>query len=136
MWNNSCYNSFFIVPVEWRFWLKLIHLKTYYLVKSADWFLYMSITLVWHSLKTIYHKNMTPFAICYHLYSFKNMRNNPWRSVTFSRKVYIFGVFLVCIFPHSDWIWTRKNPNMDTFHAVYLAEFMWLTKERFKSKKT
>ena len=30
----------------------------------------------------------------------------------------IFGVFLVRIFPHSDWIRTRKTPNMDTFHAV------------------
>ena len=46
----------------------------------------------------------------------------------------IFGVFLVCIFPHSDWlprdtpylhiqstcgkIRTRKTPNTDTFHAV------------------
>ena len=30
----------------------------------------------------------------------------------------IFGVFLVRIFPHSDWIRTRKTPNTDTFHAV------------------
>ena len=49
-------------------------------------------------------------------------------------KVALFGVFLVHIFPHSDWIrrdteWkvsecekirNRKNPNMDTFHAVFL----------------
>ena len=49
-------------------------------------------------------------------------------------KVSVFGVFLVRIFPHSDWIrrygvsfriqseWgkirTRKTPNTDTFHAV------------------
>ena len=35
-----------------------------------------------------------------------------------AKKVYIFGVFLVRIFPHSDWIRTRKTPNTDTFHAV------------------
>ena len=33
-------------------------------------------------------------------------------------KVSVFGVFLVLIFPHSDWIWTRKTPNTDTIHAV------------------
>ena len=53
----------------------------------------------------------------------------------------VFGVFLVCIFTHSDWIqrdteylglsgriqskcWeirTRKTPNTNTFHAVYLV---------------
>ena len=51
-------------------------------------------------------------------------------------KVYVFGVFLVRIFPYSDWIQrdtphlspfsrnagkirTRKNPNTDTFHEVF-----------------
>ena len=47
----------------------------------------------------------------------------------------IIRVFMVSIFPHSDWIrrdmeylwigskcekiWTIKTPNVDTFHAVY-----------------
>ena len=41
----------------------------------------------------------------------------------------VFGIFMVRIFPHLDWIWrdteylwgkigTKKTPNMDTFHAV------------------
>ena len=34
-------------------------------------------------------------------------------------KVSVFGVFLVCIFPHLDWIRTRKTSNTDTFHAVH-----------------
>ena len=33
-------------------------------------------------------------------------------------KMSVFGVFLVRIFPHSDWIRTRESPNTDTFHAV------------------
>ena len=36
-------------------------------------------------------------------------------------KVSVLGVFLVCIFPHSDWIRTRKTPNTDTFDAVQLS---------------
>ena len=30
----------------------------------------------------------------------------------------VFGVFLVLIFPHLDWICTRKTPNRDFFNAV------------------
>ena len=30
----------------------------------------------------------------------------------------VFAVFLVLIFPHSDWIRTRKTPNTDTFYVV------------------
>ena len=49
-------------------------------------------------------------------------------------RVSVFWVFLVRIFPHSDWIRrdaksecgkirTRKTPNMDTFHAVEMLKF-------------
>ena len=34
------------------------------------------------------------------------------------RKVSLFGVILVRIFPHSDWIRTRITPNTDTFYAA------------------
>ena len=34
-------------------------------------------------------------------------------------KVSVSGVFLVRIYPHWDWIRTRKTPNMDTSHAVF-----------------
>ena len=43
--------------------------------------------------------------------------NNAW-------KVSVFGVFLVCIFPHSDWIRTRKTLNTDTFHAVAMITLL------------
>ena len=33
-------------------------------------------------------------------------------------KVPVFGVILVRIFPHLDWIRTRITPNTDTFYAV------------------
>ena len=33
-------------------------------------------------------------------------------------KMSVFEVFLVRIFPHSDWIGTRKTANTDTFYAV------------------
>ena len=36
--------------------------------------------------------------------------------------VSIFGVILVCIFPHSDWIQTRISSNMDTFYAVFILK--------------
>ena len=51
--------------------------------------------------------------------------------------MFVFGVILVCIFPHLDWILrysvslriqsecgkmrTRITPNTDTFHAVWVA---------------
>ena len=35
-----------------------------------------------------------------------------------ARIVSLFGVFLVRIYLHSDWIRTRKTPNTDTFHTV------------------
>ena len=38
-------------------------------------------------------------------------------------KVSIFGVFLVRIFPHSDWIRRNKTPNTDTFHAMLFIKF-------------
>ena len=65
-----------------------------------------------------------------------------WNDLSYTaRKVPVFGVFLVRIFPHLDWIWrdilylsrysvslhvqsewgkirNRKTPNIDTFHAV------------------
>ena len=40
-----------------------------------------------------------------------NWTNTAW-------KVSIFGVFLVRISEHSDWIRTRKTPNTDIFDAV------------------
>ena len=63
-------------------------------------------------------------------------------------KVSVFGVFLVRVFPHSDWmrrvslhtqcessvslhiqseygkIRTRKTPNTDTFHALYCLDII------------
>ena len=36
-------------------------------------------------------------------------------------KVFKFEVFLVRIFPRSDWIRTRKITNTDTFHAAALT---------------
>ena len=37
----------------------------------------------------------------------------------------VFGVFLIRIFPHSDWLRARKTPNTSIFHAVkpYLLSF-------------
>ena len=35
-----------------------------------------------------------------------------------TRKVSVFEVILVCIFPHWDWICTRTTPNTDTLYAV------------------
>ena len=46
-----------------------------------------------------------------------------WNSYT-AWKVSVFGVLLVRIFPHLDWIRTRKTPNRDIFHAVKLLPSM------------
>ena len=35
-------------------------------------------------------------------------------------KVFVFGVFLVLIFPQSNWMRIRKTLNTDTFYAVSL----------------
>ena len=42
---------------------------------------------------------------------------------TYTQKVLVFGVILVLIFPHSDWIRTRTTPNTYTFHAVTYEPF-------------
>ena len=34
----------------------------------------------------------------------------------------VFGVIMVRIFPHSDWIQTRITPNTNAFHAVVQPE--------------
>ena len=54
-------------------------------------------------------------------------------------KVSVFGVILVHIFPHLDWIRTRITLNTDTFYAVLLdrksAAFIFLyikTTQKFK----
>ena len=41
-------------------------------------------------------------------------------------KLFVLGVFLVRIFPHSDWIRTRKTPNTDTFQAVKTISFQFV----------
>ena len=40
--------------------------------------------------------------------------------ISLQEKVSVFGVFLARIFPHSNWIRTRKTPNTDTFYVVYM----------------
>ena len=59
----------------------------------------------------------------------------------------VFGVVLVRIFSHLDWIWrdtesecgkirTRITPNIDTFHAVIIKLFKnWLNWKRGHSNK-
>ena len=42
-------------------------------------------------------------------------------------KVFVIGVFLVCIFLNSGWIRTRKTPNMDTCHVVYVNIYAWMS---------
>ena len=66
-----------------------------------------------------------------------------WKCVCVTAwKVSPFGVFLVRIFPHSDWIrrdtayrriqfkcgkkLTRKAPNADTFHAIFSYNFAFV----------
>ena len=41
-------------------------------------------------------------------------------------KVSVFGVFLIRIFPDLEWIRTKKNPNMDTFYAVFVTAVKFL----------
>ena len=54
-------------------------------------------------------------------------------------EVSIFGVFLVRIFPHSDWIRTSKTPNTDTFYAVHKtlldfdSDILWEYEEGLKT---
>ena len=45
-------------------------------------------------------------------------------------KVAKYGVFLVCVFPHSDWVipnagkcGPEKTPYLDNFHAVNMPQF-------------
>ena len=38
-------------------------------------------------------------------------------------KMSVFRVFLAHIFPHSDWIWTRKTQNAGTFDLVFILHF-------------
>ena len=49
-----------------------------------------------------------------------NLTNN-WLPFKTLHAVF-FGVFLVRIFPHSDWIQTRKSLNTEIFHAVIFSD--------------
>ena len=45
-----------------------------------------------------------------------------WNDLNISlREVSLFGVFLLRIFPHSDWKRTRKTPNTDTWNAAFIS---------------
>ena len=45
-------------------------------------------------------------------------------------KVSVFGVFLVCIFPHSDWIW-RNTPYPSVFFIQCLSKpISWQNSQR------
>ena len=52
------------------------------------------------------------------IYSEKVGKSNQSANIRTTWKVSIFGVILVRIFSHSDWIRTRITPNTDTFHAL------------------
>ena len=69
MWNNSCYTSFVIVPVEWKIWLKTYSPENL-LPSQISW----QVSIYEYNIG-IAQKYMTLFVICHHLYSFKNMRN-------------------------------------------------------------
>ena len=63
-------------------------------------------------LNTFFDHNMgTQPPTINHSFSNNTEINTAWKGS-------VFGVFLVRIFPHLDWIRTRKTSNTDTFHAV------------------
>ena len=70
------------------------------------------------------HKNNPSVYHCCFIIIFLNIIIIYWRITAW--KVSVLGVFLVHIFPHSEWIIqsecgeirTRKTPNTGTFHAV------------------
>ena len=45
-------------------------------------------------------------------------RNNIFYYDATAWKLFVFGIFLVRIFPHSEWKQTRKTSNTDILHAV------------------
>ena len=60
-----------------------------------------------------------------------------WDHYSFSKQipaweVFIFGVILIHIFPHSDWIRTRITPNTDTFYAVQICRLFFNFKLAFQ----
>ena len=46
-------------------------------------------------------------------------------------KVSVFGVILVCLFSHLDWIQRDNTPNTDTFYAVVNASNLFLIELMF-----
>ena len=66
----------------------------------------------------------------------RNLPNSPWIKSHLSTvwKVSVFGVILVHIFPHSDWIRTRITPNADTFYSViiFIYETFFCTDSLYK----
>ena len=66
----------------------------------------------------------------------RNLPNSLWIKSHLSTvwKVSVFGVILVHIFPHSDWIRTRITPNADTFYSViiFIYETFFCTDSLYK----
>ena len=68
------------------------------------------------------------------------VKKDFWRKWHCVKSVHIRRIFLICIFPHSDWIqrcsvslriqsecekiMTRKTPNTDTFHTVWSKAYL------------
>ena len=80
----------------------------------------VKLTLVQISLRSNWQKwNFKPQWV-FHVNSIYNLINN-WLPFKTLHAVF-FGVFLARIFPHSDWIQTRKSLNTETFHAVIFSD--------------
>ena len=51
-------------------------------------------------------------------------RNNIFYYDATAWKLFVFGIFLVRIFPHSEWKQTRKTSNTDILHAVSTPDWL------------
>ena len=96
-----------------------IQIKNISAVLKVKMFIFLKNTLLFTKISSeivIFARNKL------HLHDLKgSIMDHEWGICTTS-EVCVFGVILVRIISHSDWIRTRRTPNRDTFYAAMLLD--------------
>ena len=109
-------NTFFLLPLNTLLRIKSTHDESSAVIASPE---LLKVKCVLNSANGwLLSKCINQFWACASFY----ILCTAW-------KVFVFGVILVRIFPHSDWIRTRLTLNTNTFYAVLKPKG---TREKYK----
>ena len=86
---------------------------------------YLIMVEVWANWEPLWWRDM--MLLCFidnHCHTWNIENDTLWESS-------VFGVILVCVFSHSDWIRTRITLNMDTFRPTIILSNVHRSRQRW-----